>query len=67
MRGNDFLFDAFGSSKYLEDLTGISELISEQHEVSTFQTRQAKEVKIIVFLYYTQIIEMDDSDFDLSD
>ncbi|KAJ6634983.1 Ubiquitin-like modifier-activating enzyme ATG7 [Pseudolycoriella hygida] len=45
VRGNEFLLDVFASNKYLEDLTGISELINEQHV----------------------IIDMDDSDFELSD
>jgi len=30
--GHKFLFNAFGSSKYLEDLSGISALLSAEHE-----------------------------------
>ncbi|KAG4074407.1 hypothetical protein HA402_000386 [Bradysia odoriphaga] len=45
VRGNEFLLDVFGSNKYLEDLTGISEMINESHD----------------------IIELDDSDFEMSD
>lgn len=36
VRGNEFLLDAFNSSKYLEDLTGISEMLKESHEVSRY-------------------------------
>lgn len=31
-KGVDFLLEAFGSTKYLEDLTGITDLMNEQHE-----------------------------------
>lgn len=30
--GHEFLFKVFETSKYLEDLSGISELLSSQHD-----------------------------------
>lgn len=30
--GNEFLFKVFDTSKHLEDISGISELLSEEHD-----------------------------------
>ncbi len=67
MRGNEFLLDVFGSNKYLEDLTGISEMINEQHEVMKYELDKVIFVKLFFSFQTHQIIEMDDSDFELSD
>lgn len=45
-RGNEFLLHVFGSSKYLEDLSGITELLTAQHD----------EVKFIAFLFRERYI-----------
>lgn len=35
-RGNDFILDVLNSTKYLEDLTGVSELETHDEDVSYF-------------------------------
>lgn len=35
-RGNEFLFDVFDSAKYLEDLTGISDLLDVENDIIDF-------------------------------
>lgn len=51
-KGIDFLLEAFGCTKYLEDLTGITDLMNEQHEVKHNKNNTfcflAKQVKFFV-------------------
>lgn len=35
-RGNEFLFQVFESAKYLEDLTGISDLLDVDNDIIDF-------------------------------
>ena len=36
-RGNEFLVQVFETTKYLEDLTGITDLVNQDHEVRVEQ------------------------------
>lgn len=78
----DFLFDVFNSTKYLEDLTGISTLAVCDSEVRMHSLwfrfiytyplinclyEQNLHYKVPKIVFFFQIIECEDSDFEMSD
>lgn len=68
--GHKFLLQAFGSSKYLEDLSGITDLMTAQHaevNLSLFDAFVFDLLHINSLLSIFQVLEFNDSDFDLSD
>lgn len=67
-RGHEFLFQVFESSKCLEELSGISDILNAQHEEVILYLVYVYIQKLILSLEIFQILEFDEnSDFELSE